>query len=458
MADDRDPLASGPDPDPYPDDALRQFFAQFGLTPGPDGEYDMAQVMQRLQGAMQQFSAHMARMGPTDAGSGMNWTFTKDVARKMTAAQGQDPTPTSAEAARIRDAVGLADLWLDSETSFPAVSTPAAAWSRADWVEQTFETWRGLANPIVTNLSRALGTLLNREQLAAGPGAELMEPMMRSAAAGMFGAQVGQSLGSLAASVVSVSDIGLPLTQRPVVALLPANVKAFAEGLDQGEADVLIYLALREAARQRLFAAVGWLGPQLHALVEHYARDISIDSAALEQAIESQLNSSMSAEEIEQAGLTLAGKLFEPAVTQEQREVLERLETLLALVEGWVDDVVAHTTSQRMPSAAALTEVVRRRRASGGPAEAALKALVGLELRPRRTRDAANLWAATRSARGTAARDEAWDHPDLVPTSADLDDPLGYAQQGHQSAAPDDLDAALAALLDEEGGRQDETQ
>ena len=162
-------------------------------------------------------------------------------------------------------------------------------------------------------------------------------------------------------------------------------------------ADVLLFLALRETARQRLFAAVGWLGPQLHALVEHYARDITIDITALEEAIESQLSSAMSADDLERAGQALAGKLFEPAITAEQAEVLERLETLLALVEGWVDEVVGHTMSRWMPNGAALTEIVRRRRAAGGPAESALKSLVGLELRPRRTRDAANLWAAVRA-------------------------------------------------------------
>ena len=98
--------------------------------------------------------------------------------------------------------------------------------------------------------------------------------------------------------------------------------------------------------------------------------------------------------------------------------------------------------------------VVRRRRAAGGPAENALKTLVGLELRPRRTRDAANLWAAIRATRSEADRDAAWSHPDLIPTSADLDDPLGYAEHGHGAAAPDDLDAELAKLLDEERGDQ----
>ena len=79
---------------------------------------------------------------------------------------------------------------------------------------------------------------------------------------------------------------------------------------------------------------------------------------------------------------------------------------------------------------------------------------MGLELRPRRTRDAANLWAAIRATRSAADRDAAWSHPDLIPTSADLDDPLGYAEHGHGAAAPDDLDAELAKLLDEERGDQ----
>ena len=433
---------------PREENPLAQFLSQFGITPGPDGEFDMAALTDRLQSVMAQFQSQLASMGPTDADSGMSWTFTKDIARKVTASQGPDLTPSATQAGQVRDAAGLADLWLDEEIAFARLSAPALAWSRAEWIEGTFPVWRRLANPIVTSLSAALGELMARE---AGPGEEFMKPMVRVAASGMFAAQVGQSLGSLATQVLSVSDIGLPLGGQPQVALLPTNIEAFGAELETvTAADVLLFLALRETARQRLFAAVGWLGPQLHALVEHYARDITIDTDALEQAIESQLRSAMSADELERAGQLLAGKLFEPAVTPEQTEVLERLETLLALVEGWVDEVVGHTMSRWMPAGAALTEIVRRRRAAGGPAEAALKSLVGLELRPRRTRDAANLWAAVRSVRGVAARDEAWRHPDLIPTAADLDDPLGYAEHGHTAAAPADLDAELAKLLDEE--------
>ncbi len=450
--DGRDDFGTGGEPGRPEEEALLRFLSQFGITPGPDGRLDMQELMGRMQSMMAAFTSQLASFGPTESDSGMNWRFTKDIARKLTASAGPDPTPSASQLTAIRSAAELADLWLDEEIAFPPLSPRPMAWSRAEWVENTFDTWQQLIRPVVTQLSHTLGGLLDSQAGGDPAAAGMLQPMIRTAASGMFAAQVGQSLGRLAVEAFSAGDIGLPLTARPVVALLPTNVARFGEGLEVAAPDLLLFLALRETARQRLFAAVGWLGPQLLALVEHYARGITIDPSALEQAIESQLGSAMTAEEVEQAGQAVAGSLFVPQVSEEQRAVLGRLETLLALVEGWVDEVVDRATRERMPAAASLTEMLRRRRAAGGPAEAALKALGGLELRPRRTRDAANLWAATRATRGAAARDASWAHPDLVPSAAELDDPLGYAEHGHQSPTPDDLDAELARLLEEEGG------
>ena len=67
---------------------------------------------------------------------------------------------------------------------------------------------------------------------------------------------------------------------------------------------------------------------------------------------------------------------------------------MLALVEGWVGTVVDGAAEGKLPSSAALSETVRRRRATGGPAEQTFATLVGLELRPRRLREAAALWQA----------------------------------------------------------------
>ena len=121
---------------------------------------------------------------------------------------------------------------------------------------------------------------------------------------------------------------------------------------------------------------------------------------------------------------------------------LRRLETLLALVEGWVDTVVAAAAADRLPGHPALAETMRRRRATGGPAEQTFATLVGLELRPRRLRDAATVWGAMgQQLRQRRERDRLWSHPDLLPTSDDLDEPLDFvARQG----LDDELDALTA--------------
>ena len=133
-----------------------------------------------------------------------------------------------------------------------------------------------------------------------------------------------------------------------------------------------------------------------------------------------------------------------------QDAALQRLEVTLALVEGWVDDVVGQATAERMPTTAKLQEAFRRRRAAGGPAEQTFASLVGLELRPRRLRDASTLWGSLRTRQGVEARDGVWMHPDLLPTAADLDDPLGFREgaSAPDALSDDEFDAELQKLLD----------
>ena len=423
---------------------------------------DMNALAAQLQSAFAMLggAGSMFTSGPTDAGSGVNWEVTKNTARKTVASLGPDPSPTAAQQRAITEAVSLAEIWLDQATRFPRVSTTVAAWSRAEWIEQTMPVWRGLVEPVAVHIADAMEGALSfgsTEEVAGLPGMAGMEkmlrPMLRTSGASMFGLQLGQGLGNLATEVVGATDIGLPLSEPGHVALLPTNIKAFGEGLEQSSEDVTLYLALRECARQRLFASAGWLRSQMLALVEQYARGITIDTSALEQAV-----GQLDASNLEELTSSLEGGLFEPQKTPEQLATLERLETMLALVEGWVDEVVTQATAQWMPSAAALAEAVRRARATGGPAEETFATLVGLELRPRRMRDAANLWAALRDARGVDGRDAVWSHPDLVPTSADLDDPLGFVagESRSEGAENADFDTALEELLKGESNEGDE--
>jgi len=99
-----------------------------------------------------------------------------------------------------------------------------------------------------------------------------------------------------------------------------------------------------------------------------------------------------------------------------------------------------------MPGAEALREASRRRRAVGGPAEQTFATLVGLELRPRRLREAAALWWGVTEKHGISGRDAIWAHPDLLPSADDLDDPLAFADTiGAATSTPD----TIASLTDE---------
>ncbi|WP_076258213.1 zinc-dependent metalloprotease [Intrasporangium flavum] len=396
-----------------------------------------------------------------------------DVARKhVSAAEGNDVHDDAASRAVV-DAVSVASLWLDEQTTLSTPAWRATGLSRAEWVEATMPRWFELIEPVSDGVTAATSDALRKQVGELGPEAfgdalpedlpagfdpramvDQWAPMLGNLSRQMFSAQLGQAVGTLATEVVGGTEVGLPLTEPGLVALLPGNVAALADSLEIDVAQVRLYLAVREAARIRLFAEVPWLGPQLLSAVSDYARNITIDTDAIESAL-----STIDPSDPEALRAALQGNLFRPQPTTAQQAALERLETLLALAEGWVDHVTDRATSRHLPQSAALAETIRRRRV-GGAAQKTFAGLVGLELRPRRLRDAANLWAALESAGGAELRDGRWAHPDLAPTSADLDDPIGYVERvrggsaagvGEPTGAGElgDLDAVLRGILED---------
>ena len=397
-------------------------------------------ALQAMLGQVQQLLASTGD-GP------VNWELAHDAARQV-AAQGGDPTVGGAQERQVAEALRTADLWLDRVSELSASTARTQAWSRAEWVEFTLPVWRTIVEPIAQRVGDAMsGAMSAQAPEEMRPMLAGALPMMRSMGGAFFGAQVGQALGALAREVVGAGDTGLPLLPAGRVALVPANVAAFGEGLGLPEDEVRLYLALREAAHARLIAGVPWLRSHLLGAVEEYARGIEIDTERIEEAVR-QVDPS-DPEALQRA---LSDGLFEPGRTPGQQAALDRLETALALVEGWVDEVVDGAARGSLPHAAALRETVRRRRAAGGPAEHIFASLVGLELRPRRLREAAAVWAALTKARGVAGRDALWAHPDLAPTEAAFADPEAFARgAGAGAAGGDAMDVALAALLDDAG-------
>ncbi len=431
------------DPSDDPDDGGQNPFKgtpfeQFFGAGGAGGVPDFGALFSQIQSMMQPHEGSL------------NWDVAIDMARKAVA-QSPDPTPTQHQKDAVADAVRLADHWLDETTAFPSGVTSTAAWSRAEWIVETTEVWKGLVEPIAASSVSSIDKALPEE---ARPMAGPLMGLLGRAVGAMLATQVGSGIGALASEVLTATDIGLPLARPGRAALVPGNVAAFADGLDVSEDDVLLYLALREAAHQRLFAHVPWLRDHLIEAVTDYAGGIEINTEGIQSKLEEQMRG-IDPTNPESMQQMLEGGLFDLPQSPAQDAALQRLEVTLALVEGWVDEVVGQATTERMPSAARLQEAVRRRRAAGGPAEQTFASLVGLELRPRRLRDASTLWGSLRTRQGTEARDGVWMSPHLLPTADDLDDPLGFRED---AAAPgelseEDFDAELRKLLD--SGRED---
>ena len=226
------------------------------------------------------------------------------------------------------------------------------------------------------------------------------------------------------------------------------------------------YLALQELAHARLFASVPWLMPRFEALLGKYARGITIDMDAMEEQIRE-------AESIDPDSMASAVNITKVAFpdTPEQKQAMKALENLLALVEGWVDAVVWRAGMAHIPHIEQLREMLRRERAIGGPAERTFESLMGMQLRPKRMREAAALWESIGAQEGPEARDAKWSHPDLLPQLPDEQSEdssneengaasatTGTEQTTAQQDIPDsiDWDAELSKLLDEEEHKGDD--
>ncbi|GAA4134153.1 zinc-dependent metalloprotease [Actinomadura keratinilytica] len=409
------------------------------------GDKDKPQDPFQAMGDMRQFADMLHRfadmIGSVQPGAGaagpLNWDLAKNIARHSVVEQG-DPSVVDAERRQVEEALRLADLWLDEGTTLPAGVQKPQAWSRSEWIEQTLPVWGQVCDPIAERMVESMGGTLGSGgipadvQAMAGP----LIGMVKQMAGAMVGGQTGQALGALAREVVGSSDVGLPLAPDGVGALLPAGVAAFGEGLEVAADEVRLYLALREAAHQRLFAHVPWLRSHLLGAVEEYARGITVDLSGIERAVQG-----LDLSDPEAIQRALGGEIqLQPEETPRQKAALARLETTLALVEGWVDTVVNEVAGGRLPNAVKLAEAVRRRRATGGPAERTFATLVGLQLRPRRLREAGALWRMLTEVRGVQGRDAVWEHPDLLPTADDLDDPQGYVHGRPEAEGLADLD------------------
>lgn len=313
--------------------------------------------------------------------SGVNWDLAISQAKSI--AHGGASGISDSCRKQIQDAIAIGTLWLNEATSMAELTSEPKLLSRELWIVDAMPLFQALSQPVANRMSEALS-----ENLTQNAPEELAEVLgnasgiLKTAGSAMFAMQLGQSLGKLSHEVLAGGDIGLPIFKDHRAAFVPQNLEKFVKGLEVELDQAYIYLVIREMAHVRLFKHSKWLRDAVVSQITTYASEISIDNSKITEIAED-----FDPERIHELKAALESGAFIAERTEEQQRALTNIENLLALIEGWVDVVTLEAT-KRLPKAAAIAEAVRRRRATGGPAELTFGTLVGLELRPRALREA----------------------------------------------------------------------
>jgi putative hydrolase len=423
----------------------------------PEGTPDFAALFAYLQSQLQdQFGEklpedftkdiqkHFANLGINPIGfmqalSKSDATFpidiSREIAKKYVQAQGSALVGMD-DAALIREAMEIADLWLNDATVFPANSNEKRIISRADWVDSTIKGWQMTVEPLAAGLAKAMTSVVEQAELPENSmPINQIAGMLRTFIGTMIATQLGQVIGGLATSVTGAHDVGLPLLDPARPALIPENVAKWGADIGVVDSEVRIFHALREGAIARLFDNNPWLVEYLRTSIADYGKGINIDIEAMQRQAEDAIESGqIDPNNPETFSIALNQGLFTPEESREQVNALAKLETALALIDGWADDVTTLAAAERLPSLGALRETLRRRRATSSPAQQLFSSLFGLEVSPRMAREASAFWLQIRELRDLEIRDQIWSG--ILPTHEELTSPEDYL---HSVEVPDDL-------------------
>ena len=430
----------------------------FGFTPGNSDDsnepVDFAAMMQQMQ---QQIQEQFSKLGINASGVGgsteaLPKNLVRDTAKKFATAQGSAPIGAN-DVSDVEQAISIAELWLNDATFFPqSPNTGSVALARTDWVDTTLAGWQTTVEPLAIGLSSAIGELLNQAQGESesqdnpfGQGnmqipIGMISALLNSFIGSLVATQLGQAIGGLAGKVTGAHDVGLPLIDGAYPTLVPQNIKVWATDLDIPMDEIRIFHALREAAVARLFAHNPWLVSYIRTAITDYGKGINIDMDAIQEQAQQALESGNGFDPSNPESFTLAlnDGIFTPQETPAQRAALTKLETALALIDGWSEEVVALAAGDRLPNIGALQETLRRARATSAPAQQLFSSLFGLQVSPRLTREASAFWKQVREIKDVQARDQIWSG--ILPTADDLLTPESFLKS---LEVPDDLSGLL---------------
>jgi len=317
--------------------------------------------------------------------------------------------------------VDLAELAAESEarvTAYtglrPAGALPAPEGiGRREWVRSNIAAMRALLDPVLNRAAENLGGL---------------RPAMEIGAGLVLCTEVGVVVGYLAQRVLGQYELVLldeAVEEHPprLLFVLP-NLGAAVRSFDADEREFMTWVTLHEVTHAVQFAGVDWLHGYLAGLVREL-----LSSAEVRIATERKLRLPTPEEVRRVLSALRSGDLVSIVTTKAERDTLDRIQAVMAVIEGHAEHVMDAVAPDLVPSIDRLRSGLDRRRRSQSTVSRLVARLLGLELKLRQYEQGKRFCDAVVAQAGTQALARVFSSPQALPTLPELDDPSSWLER-----------------------------
>ena len=354
-----------------------------------------------------------SRQGP------VNWDVARQTATWLATDGQAEPNVDPLERIRLEELVRVADLHVSSttglDTSIAGGILSILPVSRGDWALHSLEAYR----PFLERLATSLSTSGEGDDEPADATTQLLGDLGKMLGPVLLGMQSGFMLGHLSRRALGQYDLPLPRLPADQLLVVPANLDAFADQWSLAADDLRMWVCLQEVTHHAVLGRPH-VRARLELLINEYVSRFEVDPEALEASLGN-------LDPTDAAGLqavlgnpeTLLGAMRSPG----QQETLSRIETLTAVIEGFVDHVMDTTGRGLIGSYGQLTEALRRRRVEATDGERFAARLLGLELGRGQYERGTTFVRGVVERAGESGLARLWASERELPTPAELDAP-----------------------------------
>jgi coenzyme F420 biosynthesis associated uncharacterized protein len=253
---------------------------------------------------------------------------------------------------------------------------------------------------------------VERRLESAGP----LAGAIRVAAGNTVAAEAGLVMGYVSQRILGQYELSLLGGDAPprLVFVAPNLAKAVEE-LDVDGESFFGWIAIHELTHVFQFQGVPWLRGHIGGLLREY-----MDSLELRAELP---DMSKLAEAFREGGLAALLQ------TQGQRELMQRINAVMAVVEGYSEYVMDELGSRLLPAYDGLREAMDKRRRSRSAPERLLQRLLGLEMKMRQYEQGRAFCDAVAARDGIEGLNRVWTAPDALPSSDELEHPEQWLER-----------------------------